>query len=415
MRLPTVNQFRAQMSSLTSQFDEINKLQIQSTSGKKIQRSSENPLLADKIKAVSDSMQTTRAYDLNNTLAMSRVSLLGTTVQQSVNLVGQIKDLILSAQNDTLNNENRASIAQEMRGYAETLLGLANTRDNDGEYIFSGMNTNVPSYAKEAGVYHYQGGAFATRIALDNNNSVPFNDSGFRVFGDIKTGNGHFTVSSDVVNNTGTGVASPVSQQNISAMIHDNFTLSFVTNGAGQLAYQLTGDSTGQIIPASPLTSPADAPAYVAGANISFNGVSLQITGQPAVGDTFYVKESQSQNIFDTIDAVISVLDKPLSSEKERADFHQVLGEQGTSLSQALNHMLQYFTEVGNRGKTIDDQKLLTGNRIQDQERMLDRLSNAPMEEVLPELTRRLTALELTQQSYLKIQETMHKLFTDMR
>ncbi|MGQ3892628.1 flagellar hook-associated protein FlgL [Legionella sp. CNM-4043-24] len=415
MRLPTVNQFKTQIQSLSQQFDDVERLKRQGTTGKKIQRSSEDPMLAGKIRTLTNAMQTSKGYSLNNTLATSRVSLLNTTLDQSTDLIGKIKDLILAAQSDTLSNANRASIAEELKGYAETLLGFANTQDDNGEYIFSGMNVRVAPFIRDNSGYHYQGGAESIRIALDSNTSIPFNDSGYRVFGDIKTGNGYFTVSSDRTNNTGNGVASPINQINSLSMVKDDYTVTFVTNGSGQLAYQLTGATSGQVIPALPAVSPADAPAYVDGGNIIFNGMSFQITGQPNVGDTFYVEQSRSQNLFDTLDEVIKILSTPVNTDKDRADLHQVLGEQGTSFTQAFNHILQYFTEVGNRGKTIDDQKVMTENRIKDQEYMLDRLSNAPMEEVMPELVQKMTSLELTQQSYLKIQETLHRLYSTLQ
>jgi|GEM_PF-1563431 len=415
MRLPTVSQFKSQMSTLSRQFEDIGRLQEQTTTGKKLRRSSENPMLADKIKSVTNAMQTTKSYDLNNTVATSRLSLTSSTTQQSINLLDQIKDLILSAQSDTLSNENRASIAQELKGYADTLLGMANTQDNNGEYIFSGMSSHIPPWVKEAGLYRYMGESEITRIDLESHTSVPFNDSGFRVFGDIKSGNGYFSVSADTANNTGSGILSSVKQVNTAAMVHDDYTVTFVTNAAGELAYQLVGASSGQLIPALPATSPADAPAYEAGHDIIFNGISMQINGAPDVGDEFYIDQSKTQNVFDALDAVIDILSKPVNTPKDRADLHQILGENSSSLNQAFNHLLQYSTEVGNRGKTVDEMKIMAEMRTLEQEKMMDRFSNAPMEEVVSDLTQRMTALELTQQSYLKIQETLHKLFMNFR
>ncbi len=78
-----------------------------------------------------------------------------------------------------------------------------------------------------------------------------------------------------------------------SAYVADNYTLTFVTNGAGKLAYQIVGASSGQVIPAPPATIPTDAPEYVIGEDISFNGLSINIKGTPQVGDTFQIAPSQ--------------------------------------------------------------------------------------------------------------------------
>lgn len=414
MRLPTVTQFRLQMNALAKQYDDVNTLQQQTTSGQKIQRSSENPLLADKINAIKDAMQLGKGYDLNTTLANNRVSQMSTSMQQTVNIMHQVKDRVLSAQNDTMSNENRASIAKELEGYAETLLGIVNTQDSNGEYLFSGINSATQPYLSGENGFRYQGASEITRIALASHAMIPLNDSGFRVFGDIKTGNGVYEVRSDVQNNTGSGVASAAGLSGTSALIMDDYTVTFVTNLAGELAYTVSGASTGQVIPAPPLNMPDDAPAYSPGDNIFFNGINMQISGKPDVGDTFMVSESKTQNVLDTLQSIINILKTPVTSEKERADLHQLLGEQGSTLGQSLGHFLEYSTELGNRGKTVDDQIMMAQNAVRDQNILLNRLSSTPIEEVLPKLSERLLTMELTQQSYVKIQDSLQRIFSNV-
>jgi flagellar hook-associated protein 3 FlgL len=403
------------MTSLAQQYDAITMLQNQASTGQQIQHSSEDPLLADKIKSVTNTIQNLEGYQLNNTLAFNRVSLLNSTVMQTTNIIQRVQQLIQSAQTDTLSNSDRLTIAKELSSYADSLLSLGNTQDSNGEYIFSGMNVSVPSFVKQGNNFIYQGGFDPISIAVGPRISIQFNDSGFQVFGNIKTGNGIYTVNADAVNNTGTGIATLINSNNNSSFVSDNYTLSFVTNASGQLAYQVIGDSSGLVVPAPPLASPADAVAYVPDNAIQFNGVSLQISGQPNVGDVFQVTPSVSENIFNSLQTVINTLNNPVNSDKERADLHQQLLAQGATFKQVLDHFREFLTEVGNRGQTVDDQKMMTNQMILDQNTLLGTLSDAHMEDVLPELTQRLTALELTQQSYLKIQETLHSIFTRSR
>ncbi len=87
MRLPTVSQFKNEMSTMSSQFNRIQDLQTQVATGKKLQHSSDDPLLADRITAVSDFVQTVKGYQLNGTLAESRVSLASSNMKQGINEV----------------------------------------------------------------------------------------------------------------------------------------------------------------------------------------------------------------------------------------------------------------------------------------------------------------------------------------
>lgn len=406
MRLPTVSQLKHQVNDIAQQFEQIQTLQTQVATGKKIQQSSENPLLANKIKAVGDFMQTIKGYELNGTLAQSRASLFNASSQDSLNVLMRVQELVQSAQNDTMNASDRNNIAQELKGYVDTLVRIANTQDNNGEYIFSGINSNTPAYSKTPSGYVYQGSQEVTRIAISSGNTVPYNESGLRIFGDLKTGNGVFSLSSDTVNNTGTGIASIINSQASSHFVADDYTLSFVTNSAGKMAFQVSGANSGQLIPPLPLSAPDDAPTFIAGSSITFNGVAIEINGQPAVGDTFNVVPAKTQNMFDALSLMITTLSTPINSEKDKADFHQTLSGQSSSFNQALAIFQQYLTEVGNRAKTIDDQVNINKNVLIDQQLLSGKLSDADLGEVISNLTQRLTALEITQQSYLKIQES---------
>lgn len=406
IRLPTVSQLKRQINDISQQFEQIQRLQAQVTTGKKIQQSSEDPLLANKVKAIGDFMQTIKGYELNGTLAQSRASLFNASSQESLNILMRVQELVQSAQNDTMNASDRNTIAQELKGYVDNLARIANTQDNNGEYIFSGINSNTPAYTKTANRYVYQGSQEATYIAISAGHTVPYNESGLRIFGNLKTGNGVFSLSSDGVNNTGTGIASSINSQTNSGFVPDEYTLSFVTNSAGNLAYQVSGTHSGQLIPALPLLAPDDAPTFIAGSEIRFNGVAIEINGQPAVGDNFYVTPAKTQNIFDALSAMITTLNTPVPSEKEKANFHQTLSEQSSSFNQALGLFQQYLTEVGNRGKTIDDQITVNSNVLIDNQILSGKLSDADLGQVISDLTQRLTALEITQQSYLKIQES---------
>ncbi|MDP1603537.1 MAG: flagellar hook-associated protein FlgL [Legionella sp.] len=410
MRLPTLGQFNTEMLAISRQFEEIRNCQMQISTGKKIQSSSEDPLLAKQIKAINDYMHIINGYELNGTLAQTRNELVNTTVQGSLNALGRIQELLQSAQNDTLNNNDRKNLAVELKGIHEMLLRSANAQDNNGQYIFSGMSVNVPPFAKNGNNYIYQGAQEATKIALGFESTVLYNDSGYQIFNGTKTGNGVFTLSTDAVNNQGTVIASAGNLQSQASFVSDDYTLTFVTNAAGKMAYQVSGQTSGQIIPTPPLLMPDDAPEYVEGVELVFNGVSMQLTGQPVVGDVVNVTPSKPENVFDTLESLFELLSTPINTTVEKANLHQQLGEHVTSFNGVVSHFRQYLTEIGNRGKTIDDQINLNKNTITEQRILLGKVSEVDLGEVVAQLTQRLTTLEVTQQAYLKIQETFNHL-----
>lgn len=408
MRLPTITQFRTQSQMLSSQFERLTYLQTQSVTGKKILRSSENPLLADNIKSVQDHLVRLNSFDTNLSLAESRQGIKESSVKESINIVNQIQELMMRAQNDTNNDSDRNAISKEVEGILSRIGDLANTRDSNGEYIFSGFNIHTPAFRKENGQYIYQGGDQISEIAIGLGVKVEYSDSGYQIFSAIPKGNGDFSVSADTVNNTGTGVLAGDRVIDFSGYVEDDYTVTIVTNSSGAPAIQVIGANSGQVIPVPPATSPADAPDYINGDSIVFNGVSIQLTGSPDIGDRFFVNPSQSQSIFSAISDLITVLNQPANTPKNKADLKQKLGELQQTVEQAATHFVTYQQKIGNQGIIIDNQRRLTENLQVNEKIFLNALSSANLEEVLTELSQQNIALQLTQKIYTQLQESQY-------
>jgi flagellar hook-associated protein 3 FlgL len=406
MRVPTVTQFRDQIELLSQQYEDIATLQAQADSGQKLQNSSDDPVLALQIKSVSDYITSLQAYSSNSILAQNRSKLFETSTQTVVDVMSKVTELTKAAQNDTLSDADRQDIAAQLQGCLNQLAAAANSQDGNGNYIYSGYNTGSPAYTEQNGSYQYFGTMDAITINIGPNVSTPYSESGYNVFGNIPTGNGYFTVSA-ASTNTGNASTSAGNIVNTSSYVPDTYTVSFVTNSAGQLAYQVTGASSGQVMPPPPATSPADAPAYVPASDVNFNGVNLNFTGAPKAGDSFQVAPSQPQNVFNSLQGLINNLQTPIVTDTDRAQFHQAITESSESLSQAATHFIGYLSTIGTREVTIDTQSNSNEKIITNQKVILGKLADADSAEVISSLTEELSSLQTTQQIYLKIQQTM--------
>ena len=284
----------------------------------------------------------------------------------------------------------------------------ANTQDGSGNYIYSGYNTGSPAYIQQNGTYLYQGTTDTTSISIGPNVETLYNESGYNVFGNILTGNGNFTIAA-APTNTGSASTSAGNIVSTSTYVPDTYTISFVTNSSGQLAYQITGANSGQVIPTPPATTPADAPVYVPDSDMTFNGVNLHFTGDPSVGDSFQVAPSTQQNVFNSLQGLISTLQKPIVTGSDRALFHQAATQASASLNQAATDFIGYLSTVGTREGTIDTQVTSNDKTITNQKAILGKLADADQAQVISSLTEELTALQATQQIYVKIQETMYE------
>ena len=119
----------------------------------------------------------------NLQVAMRRFSVEESALKTSLNLLDRLKELSLQAANDTLGPADRKAIAVEMRSIRSQVLGLGNTQDDSGNYIFSGTKVNVPAFAENAdGQVQYQGDQTQISIPAGNERQVQFTRSGTDVY-----------------------------------------------------------------------------------------------------------------------------------------------------------------------------------------------------------------------------------------
>jgi flagellar hook-associated protein 3 FlgL len=406
VRMPVLTQFKTQLDEMSRQYDRASNLQIKVASGKKLQSSSDDPLLASKIQSVQEYVDRLSAYDSNSILAKNRISLACSVMQRSNELCIKAQELVVQAQNSSLNDSDRATIALSLTSILDSMSSIANTQDADGSYIFNGF-ANGPAFAQVAGQYQYQGTYEGASIAIADKVHVLYNESGAAIFGNIPSGSGQFSVSASA-NNSGSGILESVTSSNAN-IVRDDYNVTMLTNQAGQLAYQVTDVTTGQVlIP----VAPADAPAYVAGNAVIFNGLSIQLNGEPKVGDQFMVTPSKPQSVFQTLQNVIAALKTPLISSATSAQVHQQLIEQSSSLKGALNHLVDQTTRFGERAKQIDLQININADTTLQQRSYLSALADVDLPEVISSLSLQLTSLEMSQQSYSKIHEFFSQLMS---
>lgn len=403
MRISTFHQFEKQSDMINQQYDAMNRLFNQASSGKKIQNSSEDPVLATQIKSTQNYIDSIAGYYNNGVLAQNRSRLFSTSVQNSLNVLNDVQTTIIKVQGGTLSDGDRSALAKQLQGDLTTLLNYANTHDGDGNYIYAGYNTNSTPYVQVNGSYQYQGGLNQAMIDIGSDVSTLYYESGFNVFGDIYQGNGSFTVSA-TSSNTGSASTTPGAVINPASYVPDDYTISFAQNTSGELVYSVTGAASGQVIPPLPATIPDDAPLYQAKSDITFNGLSLNIDGVPNPGDSFVVQPSTQENVFNTLQNLINMLQNPVT---DKAQYDQELSQISASFTQISLHMTTYLSQVGTQSMTIDNQVKNNDDVIKSSTIALSGLQDADFVGVISAIAQKSMALQASYQSYAQLQQTL--------
>ncbi|MDR4502338.1 MAG: hypothetical protein MRJ96_12885 [Nitrospirales bacterium] len=203
--------------------------QEQVSSGKRVNRPSDDPIAAERISQFKNVLQTTERRLFSVQEAVGRLNVSDSTFSTVGHAVQRGRELAIQARNDTNSGVERANIAKEINQLFQSLSGLANTQLN-GRSIFAGHETLTDPY-------------------------VP---------GTVTTSVGS--------NNTGTGTISG-SVTTASALEPNLYQIQY--NGTNYDVLNLTTGESEVSGGTSPLT---------------FDGLTATIGGTPNTGDVFYAR-----------------------------------------------------------------------------------------------------------------------------
>jgi flagellar hook-associated protein 3 FlgL len=218
--------------------------QAQMAEGKQILSPSAAPDQAAAIQRLKGEVQRQDSHMRTLEVAMRRYTAEETALSSSNDLLIRMKELGIQAANDTLAPDDRKAIGVEMKALRDQLLSLGNTRDDSGNYLFSGTRVNTPAFAEDANdKVIYQGDQTQTRIPAGVERTVQFTRAGTDVFSRVVRDDGQavgfFDALDQMIEGINTSRTGKI-QQGIAdiSQMHDSLTLSQAQNGSDQVVVQ---------------------------------------------------------------------------------------------------------------------------------------------------------------------------------
>jgi flagellar hook-associated protein 3 FlgL len=218
--------------------------QAQMAESKQILSPSDAPDQAAAIQRLKGEVQRQDSHMRTLDVAMRRYTAEETALSASNDILTRMKELGLQAANDTLAPDDRKGVAVELKALRNQLLSLGNTRDDSGNYLFSGTRVNTPAFAENAsGEVVYQGDQTQTRIPAGEERTVQFTRAGTDVFSRVVRDNGESVGFFNAIDHMIEGVEGSKTDaigQGISDInqMHNNLSLSQVQNGSDQTVVQ---------------------------------------------------------------------------------------------------------------------------------------------------------------------------------
>jgi flagellar hook-associated protein 3 FlgL len=155
----------------------------QVSTGKKIQKPSDNPADSARLVRIQDEFARANQYLRNVSRAQSRLGTASSALNTLRNLTITASEKTIGALTGTTSQDSRDAIALELNGILENIEQIAST-SVDGLYIFSGSRVDTAPFTKVGGNYVYQGDGNAATIEVTQGESIQVAVPGDEVFSD---------------------------------------------------------------------------------------------------------------------------------------------------------------------------------------------------------------------------------------
>lgn len=397
MRISTVTMFEQGLNSLVRQQGEYLKVGQQIASGKRVVNPSDDPQAASQAVGVAQSAAVNQQYADARISTRNALSQEESVLDSVADAIASAKTLLVQAGNGTLSDADRSSLASELSGIYEALLGQANATDGNGRYLFGGYQDKSPPFVKDAltGAVSYQGDAGVVAQQVDASRQMSSGDNGLQIFQTVH-GSASYLARADAANAGSVTFTGPSVTDSSDAGFGTSFALVFAVAADGTTTYSTYSTDGG--------TTPVP---YVDGQSISVNGLSLTLEGTPADGDSIAVSaaDEADPDLFRTLRNMLDALDTPLQNDADRAHLQNTLSTSSRELDNALDNVLTTRASVGARLNELDVLDTVGGNRALNYEQTLSDLVDLDYNAAISEYSLRQVGLQAAQKAFVDIHQ----------
>lgn len=396
MRIATSTIFDQSVDAMNRQQAQMLRTQQQISANRRVLTPSDDPIASARALEVSQADSINTQYGLNAQTASSRLAQTDQALGSIGDLLQSIRQSAVTAGNGTYTAADRASVANDVQSSYDQLLGLANSTDGEGNYLFSGYQVDVKPFVSTAAGVQYQGDDGQRLIQISSGRQIGVSESGADIFTRVRSSNGTFTVSAPATN-TGSAVYTQGTVTNPAAITGHQYRIAFTVTGSGTTAV-----TTYDVLDVTAGTTVATAQPYTKNGAIAFDGMSLQVDGDPANGDVVQIDPSKNQDIFKTIQNLITALRAPATDPASNARLQNSLSDAIANLDQGLNNVNAVRAGVGTRERESDDLKATSDSLSVQFKTNLSDLQDLDYAQAVSDLIQQQNSMTAAQKTFLQ-------------
>lgn len=346
MRISTTMQFTNSLTYIQNSNSKVDDASVKYNTGLKFQTAGEDPSgMASKVK-YEGAIAAYTQYSKDGGIANNNLSEEETALESMWDALSNINTRLQQCVNGSNDESSLNALSAEIGQIRDHLYDLMNTQNTDGEYIFSGARSDVPTYSLTSdGHYQCQADGASRSVVISPSVSVQVSDSGLDIFENCKTAN-TMTTNSTPAGMTHSEISSYGDFDSLyetyysSATGADN-TLHLVVNAGN---YELQ-DQAGNVIKSGEMdTSGSTNIINVSGMEFSFDDATY--TGTVDID----LNTPKTDNMLNVLtDIVNTISDDSISNEDKVAAITKAQKDVGI----ALTHYDSFRGQVGARQNTI--------------------------------------------------------------
>ena len=397
---------------------DIQQKQEKIASGKAVLRASDDPVVAANLSAAKEQEELLGRFEENAYKATLRLDASDKTINEAMSVMTRITELATQARSPVFDGYSRKAILTEVQALRETLVDLANTRDANGESLFSGYKTDQEAYVRTPdGSIKYNGDRGIHSVQVSENVNVSTGLDGETIFGRVETANGRRSIF-EIVDGVMASI-DPLREINEMASADRRAEISLQLPRQNQdWSFSLTGGLGTVQIEATLAEGAEEELADAINAKTDQTGVSAEF--DPKTRNITLVEESSStimvQNIhiegqyianketdyhmkFSTIDEY----GKQIGGTRILTDEDQLLGSGIENLLASIDHMSIQQAVIGAQMTKADIQADVIQSRKLAVTKDISAMGDADLAKLVTELQAQLTNRDAAQQAFAKI------------
>ncbi|EKN4041573.1 flagellar biosynthesis protein FlgL [Yersinia enterocolitica] len=159
MRVTNTSMSRIMMDSMANRTVEYAKLNEQLTSGKRVNKISDDPVASMQLVQLENSKSDVNQYKTNVVRLSGNYSVQEASLKSLEGQLLVVRDKLLAAKNGNHSATESATFGREINLLLDGMMSDLNTKNSEGNYLFAGTKTNIEpvEYNKTTQIYTFKG------------------------------------------------------------------------------------------------------------------------------------------------------------------------------------------------------------------------------------------------------------------